>query len=181
MIETTRLTLRPFERRDAEALPPIADGMGMAGALIQGPHGLALARELIASFMARPAHSPCFAICRKDGTLMGAASYGTLRAEPVPELGYWLGSGFWRKGYGREAATAITAHAFRQVNCPGLQAECRIGNEASRRILTGLGFTPTGTRISTTERPGKATEMECFHLPRTVWLAQRHQPGQILP
>lgn len=176
MIETPRLTLRPFVASDAQALSPIADGMGPAAALLQAQ---GWAERLVESFMARPAHSPCFAICAKNGTLMGAASYGQLRGEPVPELGYWLGSTFWRQGYGFEAAKAATAHAFANADCPALQAECRIGNEASRRILTRLGFTLTGTRISQTEVPGRKVEMQCFRLQRAVWLAQGGQPGQI--
>ena len=175
MIETPRLTLRPFAPPDAKALAPIADGMGWAGVLLQAS---GRADELVQSFIARPVHSPCFAVCLKDGSLMGAASYGTLRGEPVPELGYWLGSAFWGQGYGFEAAEAVTAHAFAN-DCHALQAECRFGNEASHRILTRLGFAPSGTRISTTERPGETTQMECFHLTRAVWLAREGQPGQI--
>ena len=178
MIETPRLTLRPFAPRDAKALAPIADGMGPAGALLQAE---GWAERLVESFIARPAHAPCFAVCRKDGTLMGAASHGQLRGEPVPELGYWLGSAFWRQGYGYEAAEAVTAHAFANADCPALQAECRIGNEASRRILTRLGFSRSGTRFSQTEVPGFEVEMECFHLARAVWLARGRQQGQITP
>lgn len=183
MIETPRLTLRAFQMQDAPALHPIADGLGLVGRLIQlnGAEGQALARQLVASFIARPKHSPCLAICRKDGTLMGAAGYGALRGEPVPELGYWLGKAHWGQGFGWEAAHALTAHAFSAPKINALQAECRIGNEASRRILMRLGFSPTGIRISATERPGEDTEMECFHLSRAVWLARQRQHGQIHP
>jgi RimJ/RimL family protein N-acetyltransferase len=59
------------------------------------------------------------------------------------EIGYWLAEPYWGKGYGREAARAITDFHFAAPGVQSLAANYGIGNAASRRILLGLGFVET--------------------------------------
>ena len=60
------------------------------------------------------------------------------------ELGYWIAEDHWGKGLGREAATAMTDHAFEVMGHEALVASYQVGNAASQRILEGLGFRRTG-------------------------------------
>jgi RimJ/RimL family protein N-acetyltransferase len=55
-------------------------------------------------------------------------------------LGYWLAQPFWGNRIMSEAADAVVAYAFSELGSGKLAASHQIGNEASRRILKGLGF-----------------------------------------
>lgn len=76
------------------------------------------------------------------------------------ELGYWLAESRWGRGYGKEAARAITDHAFSQLGREELVASYHLGNAASRRILLGLGFIETGEGSA----HSKARQAEVAHM-----------------
>lgn len=79
-----------------------------------------------------------------------------LAADPVPEIGYWLGEPFWGQGYGTEAARAVVAAAG-AAGLPTLRAAALTTNTASRRVLAKAGFTEThaglGQRGSSMGKP----------------------------
>lgn len=58
----------------------------------------------------------------------------------VHELGFQLRKASWGQGLAREAADAVTAHAFTTLGASGLYAGHHPKNEASRRVLEWLGF-----------------------------------------
>lgn len=59
-------------------------------------------------------------------------------------LGYWIGAPFARQGLMSEAATALTDFAFDQLGLHRVEAACLPSNEASRRLLLGIGFAEEG-------------------------------------
>jgi RimJ/RimL family protein N-acetyltransferase len=61
-------------------------------------------------------------------------------AEGIYQLGFQLRVAFWRRGFGREAAQAVVAHAFTALGIRALYAGHHPDNEASRAVLTRLGF-----------------------------------------
>jgi len=61
-------------------------------------------------------------------------------AERIYELGFHLHAAFWGRGFGREAATAVVAHAFTALGMCALYAGHHPDNQASRAVLTRLGF-----------------------------------------
>ena len=58
----------------------------------------------------------------------------------VCEIGFHLRSTFWGQGYTAEAAHAVIDYAFSHLGCEALFAGHNPANEASRRLLTKLGF-----------------------------------------
>jgi RimJ/RimL family protein N-acetyltransferase len=58
----------------------------------------------------------------------------------IYEIGFHVRSEYWRRGYAYEAATAVMRHAFEKLNAGGLFAGHNPQNEASRHLLTKLGF-----------------------------------------
>ena len=103
-----------------------------------------------------------------SGVLRGVISYegdGTGSAE----LGYWVSQSEWRKGFGREAAEAITSHVFSHTGYGGLSAGYREGNIASQRILEGLGFTPEGRSKVFCRALGEETPVVRLRLTRDDW------------
>jgi ribosomal-protein-alanine N-acetyltransferase len=61
-------------------------------------------------------------------------------AEGIYELGFQLRVAFWGRGFAREAAQAVVAHAFTALDIRALYAGHHPDNQASRGVLTRLGF-----------------------------------------
>ncbi len=60
------------------------------------------------------------------------------------EIGFLIDRAQWGRGYGREAMTAILAHAWDGLQLQRLWARCHAGNQRSRKLLESLGFTCEG-------------------------------------
>jgi len=61
-------------------------------------------------------------------------------ARRIYEIGFHIRPECWRRGYAYEAATAVMNFAFEKLGAAGLFAGHNPQNEASRRLLTKLGF-----------------------------------------
>jgi RimJ/RimL family protein N-acetyltransferase len=61
----------------------------------------------------------------------------------VPELGVHIVSTHWRQGYAFESASAVIDHAFGALGFEALFAGHNPQNQASRHLLTRLGFVHT--------------------------------------
>jgi RimJ/RimL family protein N-acetyltransferase len=61
-------------------------------------------------------------------------------ADRIYEFGIYLRPQYWGRGYATEAARAVIGHAFDKLGVSALFAGHHPGNDASRRLLTGLGF-----------------------------------------
>lgn len=61
----------------------------------------------------------------------------------VPEIGYILHPDHWSKGLAREALSAVIPHVFERFPIPAILADVDPRNEASLRLLIGLGFVET--------------------------------------
>lgn len=132
ILRTPRLTLRPLQDTDAEAL---AQGIGNFDvskwlAVVPYPYsvsdGLAFVRKV------HKTETPFWAICDTDG-LQGVISLDG-------ELAYWLARPAWGRGYGFEAAHAAVAHWFDDPGAGLLRSGYFEGNRASGRLLEALGF-----------------------------------------
>jgi len=58
----------------------------------------------------------------------------------IYELGVHIRADHWRRGYAYEAATAVMGYAFDVLGAAGLFAGHNPGNDASRRLLSKVGF-----------------------------------------
>ena len=65
------------------------------------------------------------------------------REPDVPEFGVHLRPDHWGRGLAAEGARAVFSHAFESLGCRALFAGHNPGNDASRKLLTKLGFTHT--------------------------------------
>ena len=59
-------------------------------------------------------------------------------------LGYWIGEGYLRRGFGRLMVEEMTRHAFENLGLNRIEAACQPENEASARLLERLGFLREG-------------------------------------
>lgn len=107
-----------------------------------------------------------------DGCAIGGIGYEADASKPCAEIGYWLAESAWAKGYGFEAAEAVTEHAFKAAGNAYLVAGYVKGNEASRRILDRLGFRVTGHMLSYSKGAARLQPVTRLELTRREWLKQ---------
>src|SRR5579871_909456 len=89
-----------------------------------------------------------FAIIRADdGAAVGDAGFhGPPAEDGVVEIGYALVPSARGAGLGREAVGLLVGWARRRPEVAAIMARVEPGNEASERILDGLGFQREGDR-----------------------------------
>lgn len=71
--------------------------------------------------------------------------FGPPDADGDCEIGYGVAAPSRRLGLGREAVALLLTWVEQQPGVRRTTAEARVGNEASLRLLAGLGFTSDGT------------------------------------
>lgn len=82
---------------------------------------------------------------KEDGRVIGTCTLLHIdTASRRAELGYGLGSPYWRKGYMSEVLTALIGYAFGTLKLRRLEADVDPRNESSLRILDRLGFRREG-------------------------------------
>lgn len=140
-LRTARLTVRPFEHGDRDALVALM-GDPVVTARTDGPVPPDRAAEIHARFVAQSAPRDFigFAAERSDtGAFVGMASLQR-RESGLLELGFLLASAHWGQGFGTELASAVARWALDERGEPGLLASVDLGHTPSERILARLGF-----------------------------------------
>ena len=153
-ITTPRLLLCPHEPWDGDALVRELNNFNVSQwtARIPFPYGPADAQAFLNLCRETRPDVQRFAITRNGGLIGGIGV-------EAGEIGYWLAEAQWGKGYATEAAQAVTDHAFEVMGLERMVARYRLGNEASRRILLGLGFAEIGEEDGVSKATGGATRV----------------------
>src|SRR4051794_15579301 len=111
---------------------------------------LAVTERLIDDYSAhqrRHGYSFWAIIERSSGTLIGDSGLYRTPAGEV-ELGYTLGTEWWRRGYATEAAGQWLSAAFGELGLPEVVALAEPANVASVHVLEKLGMRRDGERIA---------------------------------
>lgn len=149
-LDTPRLLLRRFQRGDGKsAFRNWCGDAAVTTYLKWTAHPYPLATEQVVNRWIREYHDPlCFhwAITRREyGDVIGGIGLTVWdAADERAELGYSLGSAFWGRGFGREAAAAVLRFGFETVGFHRIEAICAAENQASIGLLTSLGFQEEG-------------------------------------
>lgn len=158
---TPRLTLRPLEPDDAEALVAGVGNYDVSRWLSALPYPYRQGDAAWFIEKTRAEAMPVWAICDAGGLV------GVIGAEDG--LGYWLARPAWRKGYAFEAARAVTDHWFGDMGQGRLLSAVFHGNDRSAAVLKALGFRPVAEvsrRAGTLSQDLSATQLE---LTRDRW------------
>jgi RimJ/RimL family protein N-acetyltransferase len=174
IIETERLILRPLAAGDLGTLAAALDNFNISKntARIPFPYTLKDAEEFLVITQKTEPGTLRLAITAKDSGDHVRGSIGYEAGESV-EIGYWLAEPDWGKGFGTEAARALTDHAFDVAGHGNLVAGFRHGNDASRRILEGLGFVKTGDAMMFSRAVGAEIPVTRLVLTRHNWRAAK--------
>ena len=159
---TPRLVLRPAWPEEAEALrAAIAhEAVAMKLARLPWPYTLADARWWLDQ--PRGEAQPSFQIFdRTDGfRLVGGIGVDLASPHGGPELGYWLTPGAWGRGLCTEAGRAVIATVRETLRLERLVSGHWVDNPASGRVLTKLGFVPTG-QVEKRHCQAQGREVDC--------------------
>jgi RimJ/RimL family protein N-acetyltransferase len=172
VLETERLVLRAPRLEDVKAVAMLANDRRIAEntARIPHPYRLADAEDFISA--ANIGGETVFLITGRGGErnaqVMGACGFTQVDRHP-PEIGYWLGTKFWGKGYATEAVRAVIDYAFTDLDCEALQASARVTNPASRRVLEKCGFQWTGAGLLRIRALASSAPIDRFRLDRGLW------------
>lgn len=141
---TPRFRLRPWQPEDAESLYQLARDPDVGPPAGWYPHtSIENSREIIQTVLSDP---ETYAILgRRDGLLRGSCGIFPTQASSVtdePELGYWVGKAFWRRGTARECVQALLVRCFTALGAQRVWCSYFDGNEPSRRCMESCGFRP---------------------------------------
>lgn len=152
MIETQRLTLRPFAETDARRVAFLAGEYDVAKMCGRVPHPYSMADAFAFFGMVdrgrAEAREYAFAVTAPIDGLVG--SCGVLRVGDETsrtwEIGYWFGRPYWGLGYASEAARGVMDWAREALGAETFVAGHYVDNPASGHVLRKLGFVPVGTQ-----------------------------------
>jgi RimJ/RimL family protein N-acetyltransferase len=151
---TARLTLRPAWLEDAPQLAAAIGHESVTRNLSKVPWPYAVADA--EAFLTRPRQPKdifCLILEHEGNYPRLIGGIGMAPIEGGHEFGYWLTPGAWGRGYATEAGRAMVSAARHTLGLRRLKAGHFVDNPASGRVLTKLGFRPTG---SVTQRAAQA-------------------------
>ncbi|MFK8253288.1 GNAT family N-acetyltransferase [Ancylobacter terrae] len=189
VLETERLVLRVPSIEDMAWIAELADNRKVAEmtASLPHPYGMSDAAAFIANLPSGRQAATFAIFLRTDGANpigppipIGMCGFG-LRAEPVPEIGYWLGEPYWGRGLATEAARAVIDYAFGERRLEALTASARVVNPASRRVIEKCGFQWTGAGLTRVRALGASVPVDRFRLERSLWASLRAWGASTFP
>ena len=154
-LETRRLWLRWARLADAQAIVRLAGEKAVAEmtARIPHPYHPDAAERFI--FQSRRSNADgqglqlAITPKGKPNSLIGMVGIGPSPDTGKPDLGYWLGTPYWGKGYATEAVHALIDAFFAYGEEDEITAYARVINPGSRRVLEKCGFAYQGTGLMT--------------------------------
>lgn len=145
VLKTKRLKLRPFSLEDAGEVQQLAGDRDVASTTLLIPHpypdGAAETWIRSHSDLFQKRKNVVFAItCTEDARLLGAIGLVIQSIHNRAELGYWVGKPHWGKGYCTEAARAVLAFGFIELELNRIYAHHMQRNPGSGRVMEKLGM-----------------------------------------
>jgi ribosomal-protein-alanine N-acetyltransferase len=139
-LDTVRIRLLAPEH--AETIQRLASDARIAATTrIPHPYPEHGARDFIATQVAAREKGTAwtFAIIDRD-ELVGACGIEGIGRDEPPELGYWIGTPYWGRGYATLGVKLVLEFAFQNLLLDQVRAHALEHNTASRRVLEKCGF-----------------------------------------
>ena len=149
-LKTERLTLRPFNLKDAARVKELAGDKLIADVTANIPHPYPndFAKEWIQTHPERwdSEELASFAITQTDsGLLIGAISLMHMDGTEG-ELGFWIGVDYWNKGYCSEGCKKMIDFGFNDLKLKRIHATHHLSrNPASGKVLINAGLSHIGS------------------------------------
>lgn len=144
MIETTRLLLTEFEKRDWKAVHEYACQAEILKYEMWGPNTVADTQAFIERAIAAqqsPRHLYELAIfLKKEKRLIGGCSFRKNATLAKGTIGYIIHPNYWKQGYATEAAQALIQFVNSDLKIKHIEATCDTRNIASQKVLEKCNF-----------------------------------------
>ena len=149
MLETERLLLRRFTKRDVNAVFAMRSDAEMMR-FIRAPQNRQESvnwLKLVSNLWETEKIGFCAVIENRSGALIGWCGLWRLNETGETEVGYAIAREFWGRGLATEAAGAFLAYGFETLKLDKIAAVAAAENTGSRRVMEKLGmsFDYTGT------------------------------------
>ena len=144
IIETERLFLREMNMDDFDALYAV-----LADRKIMQHYPYEFDEERVRAWIGRNMKRyedygfGLWAVCLKEtGEMIGdcGLTLQNIEGEMLPEIGYHIRADQQRKGYAREAASAVRDRAFGHTDYPALYSYCKYTNVGSYKTAESIGM-----------------------------------------
>jgi RimJ/RimL family protein N-acetyltransferase len=145
-IETSRLVIRTFEPRDAEAWIAMVNDPAVNRFLPPGPEVTMETFQEVLERRHAMEHEIGYAMWAVDdkatGTFVGQCGIRPVEEDAGPEidLAYHYTRASWNKGYGTEAVIAVLAHGLGPVGLDRIMAVAVPENTGSWRVMEKAGM-----------------------------------------
>ncbi len=147
-----RITLRPWQESDAEALFKYASDPDVGPRAGWAPHkSIEESKEIIRTVFNND--STWAIILNATGEAIGAMGYGPScecklpAREGEPTVGYWVARPYWNLGICTEALNMMIARIRTEKKISSLISGHFIDNPASGKVMEKCGFIPTGEEV----------------------------------
>lgn len=170
------VAIRPIAAADAETVQRLASDPAVAATTtIPSPYPAGGAGEFIRrSLSQREAGTDFVFALVSRGRLVGVCALHGLGGEPVSaELGYWIGTPYWRRGYASSGAAQVVRWGFENLPAARFTAACLERNAASRRVLEKLGFEEANREPNTNPKWLPTDVVLRYEIHRERWEARR--------
>ena len=117
-----------------------------------------------------------FRIENKMKQHMGEIGYTVLETTPVGklvEIGYFLYSDFWGKGYAAEALNEVMRYAFMENDVFRITAGCCKSNMGSEKVMIKCGMTKEGDFKLIQWHDGEMKDRVSYRMLKDEWLKNR--------
>jgi RimJ/RimL family protein N-acetyltransferase len=177
-LETARLWLRWPRASDAQAIHRYSSKWEVAKFTARIPHPYPAGSAERFIFAAREANSLgrglVLVIAPQSGRreVVGAVSLEAHGSDHLA-LGYALAPEVWGRGYATEAVAAMVDAGFSLSRCVEIDADVRVENPASRRVLEKSGFVYAGSGPQGAPARGGLVECDRLRMTRQAWLTRR--------
>lgn len=149
-LTTPRLVLRAFVPADAHTVERLAGAREVADTTLTLPHpypaggGILWIESHAPAWAAGERLTLAICIADRERDIIGAITLSLAPEHARAELGYWIGSGMWGRGYATEAARAMVEYGFDILRLNRIQAHHFTRNQASGRVLQKAGMRVEG-------------------------------------
>lgn len=114
----------------------------------------------------------------REGAPLGFVQ-ATIREPETAHIAYVVTKANWRKGYAKEAVSALLDLVFTNYQIQKAIAEMDTRNEASIGLVRSLGFRHVGTVQDVAEFKGSTSHEHEYELTREHWQRQRAGTGRV--
>ncbi|HEX2152534.1 MAG TPA: GNAT family protein [Acidimicrobiia bacterium] len=153
ILETERLVIRRFHRRDVSSLEEgVRSSLADLNEWLPWAHmdytrddAVAFIRDSIQAWREEKAFDYAIRTQEQPDHHLGNISiWQTSRTGRIGEIGYWIRTDLSRRGYATEATRAMMKAGFDNLGLHKVTLRIAVGNRGSERVAEKLGFTREG-------------------------------------